>query len=91
MRIHLKHLARASHSVKWILAVIIVIIIAGAKWMNEWMNWCVGDENNWHLRFIPHPKFYNTIQFPKNFIPENFLPGNISPVLAIIVPVWDAI
>lgn len=43
MRIHLKLLAKDSHGVKRILAIIIFIIIAGAKQMNIWRN-CVGDE-----------------------------------------------
>lgn len=44
MRIHLEHLATDSHSVKRVLAVIIFVIIAGAKQVNEWRHGCVRDE-----------------------------------------------
>lgn len=42
MRIHLKHLAKACHSVKQMLAIIIFIIIVGVKQMNGWMDELVG-------------------------------------------------
>lgn len=50
MTIYLKHLAKASHSVQWMLAIIIFIII-GAKQMNEGGNWCVGDESDIYVLF----------------------------------------
>lgn len=37
MRIHSKHLAKASHDMKQILAIIIFIILAGAKWVDGWI------------------------------------------------------
>lgn len=85
MRIHLKHLAKASHSVKQMLAIIIFIIIVGVKQMNGWMDELVCGRWSWHLWFIPHLKFCNPIQFPQKFISENFLFENISPVPAICV------
>lgn len=60
--------------------------------MNGKLGGCKGEESTWHLEFIVHLKYYNSVQFPKTFMAKHFtMESVLLAVLDITMPVWGTI